>query len=127
MRRAALLLVPVGWAVGLVACGGAASLDPVAQAATKTLGAGTSRIELTATVKDGTEVGATGKGIYDYHAARGRMTFEFSGENLPQGAVETIFIGGAFYVRASSDSATGEQSTQHALPARDIQRLLPGR
>jgi hypothetical protein len=77
MTRVLLALQLVALAVGLTACGGdALALDPVASAATKTVEAGSSRVEVKVAMKvGGDSVDMTGSGAFDYRKARGEATY----------------------------------------------------
>ena len=84
MTRVLLVLQVVALAVGLTACGGdALSLDPVASAATRTVEAGSSRVEFNVAMKvGGDSVDMTGSGAFDYSNARGTATYRMRGGAL---------------------------------------------
>jgi hypothetical protein len=105
MRRAALLLAA---ALLLPACGGGDSVSaaPVAEAASKTTEAGSSRIEFTMAVEaEGQKFKMSGDGVFDYSRPRGRMTVdlgnfaELSRGVLVDRPMEFVFDGLVYYMR----------------------------
>ena len=98
MARVVDLLALLALALGLSACSGAPTADPVAQAATKTRDAGSSRVELTTTVASaGRRMTFAGKGVLDYRRDRGTLSFDFS--QLAGGRVEMRYDAKVLYVR----------------------------
>jgi hypothetical protein len=106
MRRIALLL---GAALLLPACGGggdSVSAAPVAEAASKTTEAGSSRMEFTMKMEaQGQSFTMRGDGVFGYSPARGRMTVDLGNlEELSGGALGTdrmqfVFDGLVYYMR----------------------------
>jgi hypothetical protein len=80
MRRALLAVQLVALAVGLAGCGGdTLSLDPVADAATKTTQAGSSRVAFQMTMKGGAQTFSfDAEGIFAYDEQRGSLTMDLS-------------------------------------------------
>jgi hypothetical protein len=101
MRRVFLALQVVALAVGLTACGGdALSLDPVASAATKTVEAGSSRVEFTVAMKvGGDSVDMTGSGAFDYGKARGTATYRMQLPMLGEVGMDMRMVGTKVFVR----------------------------
>lgn len=105
MRRIVLLLAA---ALLLPACGGGDSVaaDPVAEAATKTTEAGSSRIDFTMAMEaEGRSITLRGDGVFDYTSPRGRMTLDvgdltgLAGEMLGNGRMEFVLDGRAYYMK----------------------------
>jgi hypothetical protein len=106
MRRVALLLVA---ALLLPACGGggdSVSAAPIAEAASKTTGAGSYRTEFTMTMEAaGQSFTMRGDGIFGYSPVRGRMTVdpgkldELSGGAVGTDRLEFVFDGLVYYMR----------------------------
>jgi hypothetical protein len=105
MRRIVLLLVAL---LVLPACGGGDSVaaDPVAEAATKTTQAGSSRIEFTMAVEaKGQTFSMRGDGVFDYSRPQGRMTIDLGNlAELSRGVLldrrmEVVFDGLVYYMR----------------------------
>jgi hypothetical protein len=105
MRRVALLLAAL---LVLPGCGGGDSVaaDPVAEAATKTTEAGSSRIEFTMAMEaEGRSFTMRGDGVFDYTSPRGRMTLdlgdlsEVAGGALGNGRLELVLDGSAYYMK----------------------------
>jgi hypothetical protein len=105
MRRIVLLLAAL---LVLPACGGGDSVaaDPVAEAATKTTEAGSSRIEFTMAMEaEGRSFTMRGDGVFDYTSPRGRMTLDLgdlaalAGGKLGNGRMEFLLDGRAYYMK----------------------------
>jgi hypothetical protein len=105
MRKMVLLLAAV---LLLPACGGgdSVSADPVAEAATKTTEAGSSRVEFTMAVEvEGQTFSMGGDGVFDYSRPQGRMTIdlgdlaELSRGVLVDRPMEVVFDGLVYYMR----------------------------
>ena len=101
MTRVLLALQVVALAVGLTACGGdALSLDPVASAATKTVEAGSSRVEFNVAMKvGGDSVDMTGSGAFDYSNARGTATYRMQLPMLGEVGMDMRIIGTKVFIR----------------------------
>jgi hypothetical protein len=107
-----LALQVVALAVGLTACGGdALSLDPVASAATKTVEAGSSRVEFTAAMKvAGESVEMSGSGAFDYSASRGVATYRMQLPMFGEVGMDMRMVGSKIFIRlpaALSGGITG--------------------
>jgi hypothetical protein len=104
MRKIVLLLAAL---LVLPACGGdSVAADPVAEAATKTTEAGSSRIEFTMAMEaEGRSLTMRGEGVFDYSPPIGRMTLdlgnlaELAGGELGNGRVEFVLDGAAYYMK----------------------------
>jgi len=101
MTRVLLALQVVALAVGLTACGGdALALDPVANAAAKTVESGSSRVEFTVAMKVGADsVGMTGSGAFDYQEARGEATYQMQLPMFGEVGMDMRLIGTKVFVR----------------------------
>jgi hypothetical protein len=98
--RPALALLPL--ALVLAACGGAASLDAVASAATKTTKAGGEHADFHADValpSLGASFTVTGSGDFDNAKHVGRMSVEYSGIPQLAGKGEEILDGTVIYMK----------------------------
>ena len=107
-RTWSVLAVAAVFAVGVAnGCGGDSPQSAVAEAATKTAEAGTSRLALEVeTSLSGEEpVAFTGTGAFDYEGKRGRMRMdmsellEASGAPAAQGDVQVVFEGLVVYMK----------------------------
>lgn len=81
MKRLLALLPLLAAALVLSGCGSkdALTLDPVAQAASKTTKAGSSRVAFESTMwLLGKEVSFSAEGLYDYERRRGALTMDMS-------------------------------------------------
>jgi hypothetical protein len=105
MRRIALLIAAV---LTLPACGGGDTVaaDPVAEAATKTTEAGSSRVEFTMDIEaEGRKFSMRGDGVFDYLRPQGRMTIDLGNlAELSEGVLvdrpmEVVFDGLVYYMR----------------------------
>jgi hypothetical protein len=104
MRR---VVVSLAAALVLSACGGSAvSADPVAEAATTTTDAGSSRVEFTMAIEaEGQSFTMKGAGAFEYSPPSGRMTLDLgeladlAGEELGSGRMEFVVDGPAYYVK----------------------------
>jgi hypothetical protein len=101
VRRILLSLQLVAFAIGLTACGGdALALDPVASAATKTVEAGSSRVEFNVTMKAGGEsFDMNGSGAFDYGEARGTAAYRMQLPMLGEVGMDMRMIGTKVFVR----------------------------
>jgi len=82
MKRLLALVPLLAAALFLSGCGSkdALTLDPVAEAASNTTKAGSSRVAFTSTMLlAGREVSVDAKGLYDYDRSRGSLTMDMSG------------------------------------------------
>lgn len=109
MRRVLLSLQLVLLAVGLTACGGdALSLDPAASAATKTVEAGSSRVEFTIAVKvAGQAIDMTGSGAFDFRRPRGELSYRMQIPEVGAVAMDMRMVGTKLYVRLPRELAGG--------------------
>lgn len=101
MRRVRLSLQLVLLAVGLTACGGdALSLDPAASAATKTVEAGSSRVEFAIAVKvAGQSIDMTGSGAFDYRTPRGELSYRMQVPAVGAVGMDMRMVGTKLYLR----------------------------
>jgi hypothetical protein len=101
MTRVLLALQLVALAVGLTACGGdALALDPVASAATKTVEAGSSRVEVKVAMKvGGDSVDMTGSGAFDYRKARGEATYSMQLPMFGEVGMDMRILGTRVFIR----------------------------
>lgn len=102
MRRALLAAQLLLLAVGLSACGGGdtLSLDPVAEAATRTAEAGSSRVEFTVTMQvAGENVRMNGSGSFDYTRPRGSLAYRMQVPQLGDVRMELRLLGEKLYLR----------------------------
>lgn len=101
MTRVLLALQLVALAVGLTACGGdALALDPVASAATKTVEAGSSRVEFKVAMKlGGDSVAMTGSGAFDYRRARGEATYSMQLPMFGEVGMDMRILGTKVFIR----------------------------
>jgi len=95
--RAALALVPI--ALVLAACGGdAASLDPVAKAATKTTSGGSAHIRFTASsTTNGVKVDIRGSGDFASAPERAQVNLQFSSPQS-NGTIRELLKGTSIYM-----------------------------
>lgn len=108
-RHAALLPLLVVLLVG-TGCGAkdALDLDPVAEAATRTADAGSSRVEFEMRMKvAGESIEATGKGAFDYRRPRGFLTFEMALPEVGDVRMEMRVLGTQLYMHMP-DTLGGE-------------------
>ena len=99
---ALLLALQLGLlALGLAGCGAETlSVDPVAQAATRTTDAGSSRVTFSARIQSGADtMGMSGKGAFDYRSGHGSLTYRMSGPGLGAMRMELRAVGSRVYVR----------------------------
>ena len=99
MTRVVHLLALLTLALVLSACGGGTvAADAVAEAATKTRDAGSSRVELSTTFEtDGRRLTFAGRGALDYRRDRGALFYDFSA--LGGGRVEMRYDQTVIYLR----------------------------
>ena len=99
MTRVVHLLALLALTLAVAACGGAdVAVDPVAEAATKTRAAGSSRVEVATTVTTaGRKFAVRGAGAFDYASERATMTYDLS--QLAGGRVELRFDQTVLYLR----------------------------
>jgi hypothetical protein len=112
MTRVLLALQLVALAVGLTACGGdALAIDPVANAAAKTVESGSSRVEFTISMDAaGESVDMTGSGAFDYQSARGEATYRMQLPMFGEVGMDMRMVGTKVFVRlpeALSGGLTG--------------------
>ena len=112
MTRVLLALQLVALAVGLTACGGdALALDPVANAATRTVESGSSRVEFTISLDAaGESVDMSGSGAFDYRAGRGEATYRMRLPLFGEVGMDMRMVGTKVFVRlpeALSGGLTG--------------------
>jgi len=103
MRRALFAVQLVAVVVALAGCGGdTLSLDPVADAATKTSQAGSSRVAFQMTMKGaGQTFSFNGRGIFAYDELRGSMTMDMSSvvPGSGEAVIELRMLGSMMYMR----------------------------
>jgi hypothetical protein len=106
LRRAFLGCVVCAVVASLTACGGGgvqSTLDPVAEAATKSASAGGVKVTMKATFTSGTQSGGmTAEGFFDEDA--GELTFDFS--NLLAGAPQADAVEGMRVIYTKEDGHT---------------------
>lgn len=112
MTRVLLALQLVALAVGLTACGGdALAIDPVANAAAKTVESGSSRVEFTISMDAaGESVDMTGSGAFDSRSARGEATYRMQLPMFGEVGMDMRMVGTKVFVRlpeALSGGLTG--------------------
>ena len=107
VRRVLLSLQLVALVVGLTACGGdTLALDPAASAATKTVEAGSSRVEFEIAMKvAGESMDMTGSGAFDYRDPRGEITYRMDVPVLGEVSMDLRMIGTKLYVRLPQEIA----------------------
>ena len=107
MRRVLLSLQLVLLAVGLTACGGdVLSLDPAASAATKTVEAGSSRVEFTIAMKvAGQSVDMTGSGAFDYRKPSGELNYRMKMPVVGTVSMDMRMVGTKMYMRMPKEIA----------------------
>lgn len=99
----ALLLVPTG-------CGSqdTFSLDPVAEAATKTVEVGSSRVEFTMTMNAaGKSFDMTGSGLFDYRNPRGELTYHMTIPGIGNVRMDIRMVGTKMFMRMPAELAGG--------------------
>ena len=94
-------------AVGLTACGGdVLSLDPAASAATKTVEAGSSRVEFTIAMKvAGQSVDMTGSGAFDYRKPSGELSYRMKMPVVGTVTMDMRMVGTKMYMRMPKEIA----------------------
>ena len=94
-------------ALGLTACGGdVLSLDPAASAATKTVEAGSSRVEFAIAMKvAGQSVDMTGSGAFDYRTPRGELSYRMQMPVVGAVSMDMRMIGTKLYLRMPREIA----------------------
>lgn len=107
MRRVLLSLQLVLLAVGLTACGGdVLSLDPAASAATKTVEAGSSRVEFRIAMKAaGQSIDMTGSGAFDYRKPSGELTYRMQLPMVGPVSMDLRMVGTKLYLRLPREIA----------------------
>ena len=107
VRRVLLSLQLVALVVGLTACGGdTLALDPAASAATKTVEAGSSRVEFEIAMKvAGESMDMTGSGAFDYRDPRGEITYRMDVPVLGEVSMDLRMIGTKLYLRLPQEIA----------------------
>jgi hypothetical protein len=101
MRRVLFGVQLVALAVVLAGCGGdALSLDPVADAATKTANSGSSRVEFAVAMKfSGESIDMNGSGAFDYRHSRGSLTYHLELPELGDVRVDLRMVGTKMFIR----------------------------
>ena len=107
MRRVLLALQLVALTVGLTACGGdVLSVDPAASAATKTIEAGSSRMDMRIRMTfAGESVAMSGSGLFDYEQARGAFSYRMQIPELGAVRMELRMLDGKLYLRMPTEIA----------------------
>ena len=105
MRRAFLSLQLVVLVLGLAACGGdTLALDPAASAATKTVEAGSSRVEFAIAMEvAGQSIDLTGSGVFDYRDPRGSLTYRMQIPGLGDVRMDMRMVGTKLYLRLPAE------------------------
>src|SRR5687768_1486955 len=95
MRRLLLVAQLAALVVGLAGCGGdTLSLDPVADAATKTANSGSSRVEFKMAMKfAGESIDMNGSGVSDYRRSRGSLTYQMEIPGLGEVTIDMRIVG----------------------------------
>ena len=126
MTRVLLVLQLAALAVGLAACGGdTLSFDPAASAATKTVEAGSSRVEFTIAMKvAGESMDMTGSGAFDYRDPRGELTYRMDVPVLGELSMDMRMIGTKLYLRLPPEIAGGALPGGKPWAALDLGKSL---
>ena len=109
MRRVLFAAQLTALVVGLVGCGGdTLSLDPVADAATKTANSGSSRIEFTMAIKFAREsIELNGSGVSDYRRSRGSLTYQMDIPGLGEVRIDLRVVGTKMFMRLPDGLGAG--------------------
>lgn len=109
MRRVLFAVQLAALAVGLAGCGGdTLSLDPVADAATKTADSGSSRVEFTMAMKfAGESIDMNGSGAFDYRESRGSLTYDMELPGLGDVRMDTRMLGTKMFIRMPRELSEG--------------------
>jgi hypothetical protein len=101
MRRLLLVAQLAALVVGLAGCGGdTLSLDPVADAATKTANSGSSRVEFTMALNfAGESIDMNGSGVSDYRRSRGSLTYQMEIPGLGEVTIDMRIVGTKMFMR----------------------------
>jgi len=101
MRRVLFAAQLAALVVGLVGCGGdTLSLDPVAEAATKTADSGSSRVEFKIAMKfAGESIDMSGSGAFDYRESLGSLTYHMELPGLGDERMDVRMIGTKMFMR----------------------------
>jgi hypothetical protein len=101
MRRVLVAAQLAALVVGLVGCGGdTLSLDPVAEAATKTADSGSSRVEFTVSMKfAGESIDMSGSGAFDYRESLGSLTYRMELPGLGDERMDVRMVGTKMFLR----------------------------
>jgi hypothetical protein len=107
MRRVLLSLQLVLLAVGLSACGGdVLSVDPAASAATKTVEAGSSRVEFRIAMKAaGESIDMSGSGLFDYRRPNGALVYRMQVPGVGPVQMNMRMVGTKLYLRLPQEIA----------------------
>lgn len=111
MKRSAALLPLLAVLLVGSGCGArdALDLDPVAEAASRTAGTGSSRVEFELDMRvAGQSIAATGEGAFDYRNPRGFLTYEMTLPEVGDVRMEMRMVGSQLYVHLPAElGATG--------------------
>jgi hypothetical protein len=109
MRRVLVAVQLAALVVGLAGCGGdTLSLDPVADAATKTANSGSSRIEFALTMKfAGESIDMNGSGVSDYRRSRGSLAYHMELPGLGEVRIEMRVVGTKMFMRLPDGLGAG--------------------
>jgi len=109
MRRVLFAVQLAAMAVGLAGCGGdTLSLDPVADAATRTADSGSSRVEFTMAMKFAREsIEMNGSGVSDYRRSRGSLTYQMELPGLGEVRIDMRVVGTKMFMRLPDGLGAG--------------------
>lgn len=109
MRRVLLAVQLAALAVGLAGCGGdTLSIDPVAEAATKTANSGSSRVEFAMAMKFARQsIEVNGSGVSDYRRSRGSLTYQMELPGLGEVRFDMRVVGSRMFIRLPDGLGAG--------------------